>query len=162
MDDNFDAELEAAIKRGQQRNESRLRSERVAEMSLEEIRKRHTEFRLTLSDHIEAGLKKLANHFPGFRYETIYGSRGWGGAVFRDDIDRGTNGRTGTFYSRLEMTVRPLNEFNLVNISGKGTIRDKEVLDWNFYENISVANQEVFKQTLDRWVLEFAELFAAK
>jgi hypothetical protein len=162
MSQDFDSQLEAAIQRGQQRIESRVRSEREAELTIEEIRKRHTEFRLILSEHIETALKKLAHHFPGFRFETIYGSRGWGAAVFRDDIDRGANGKAGSFYSRLEITVRPLNEFNLVNITGKGTIRNKEVLDWNFYENISAARAEIFLQTTDRWILEFAELFAAR
>ena len=65
--------------------------------SKEQIRNRHTEFRLSLSEYIETGLNKLANHFPGFQYETIYGHRGWGGAVARNDIDRGPDGRTGTF-----------------------------------------------------------------
>jgi hypothetical protein len=162
MDPDFDNQLEAAIKRGQARNQAMHKSKREAALSAEEIRQRHNDFRLQLSDHIERSLKKLMNHFPGFRYETLYGSRGWGGAISRDDIGRGSSGRTGTFYSRLEITVRPLNEFNLVNITGKGTIRDKEVLDWNHFENISETDSVAFEQTIDRWVLEFAELFAAR
>lgn len=159
---DFESELEAAIKRGQQRVELRQHSARQAELSVEEFRNRHNEFRLNLSEHIELGLKKLANHFPGFDYETIYGSRGWGGAVSRNDIDRGPKGRAGSFFSRLELTVRPPNEFNVVNIAGKGTIRDKELFNWNHYENIIDAKQSAFEKMIDKWMLEFAELFAAR
>lgn len=159
---DFDSELEAAIQRGQQRNELQQQTARLAEMSAEEIRKRHNEFRLNLSEHIESCLKKLEIHFPGFEYETIYGERGWGGAVSRNDLDRGRNGRAGSFFSRLEMTVRPQNEFNVVNIAGKGTIRDKELFNWNHYENISDAKQDSFEQMIDKWILQFAEQFAAR
>lgn len=162
MEPEFDDQLEAAIRRGQSRNLARQKINRDAEMSAEDLKKRHNDYRLQLSDHIELALKKLINHFPGFRYETIYGSRGWGGAISRDDIDRGSSGKASSFYSRLEITVRPLNEFNLVNITGKGTIRDKEVLNWNFFEHIADTNPSAFEQTVDRWVLEFAELFAAR
>lgn len=159
---DFDSELEAAIKRGQQRNEKRQSSARQAEMTAEQIRNRHNDFRLNLSDHIEAGMKKMANHFPGFDYETIYGERGWGGAISRNDIDRGKNGRAGSFFSRLEITVRPQNEYNVVNIAGKGTIRDKEIFNWNHYEGVTDAKQETFAQLIDKWMLEFAEQFAAR
>ena len=159
---DFDNELEAAIKRGQLRNESRQSSERQKAITAEEIRNRHNDFRLQLSDHIEQGLKKLTGHFPGFEYETIYGSRGWGGAISRDDLDRGPDGRAGSFFSRLEMTVRPQNEFNVVNISGKGTIRDKEVFAWNHFEDVLDAKSESFEKMIDKWILQFAEQFAAR
>jgi hypothetical protein len=159
---DFERELEAAIERGQQRNEQRQHSEKLAEMTAEQIRIRHTEFRLSLSEHIELCLKKLENHFPGFEYETIYGSRGWGGAVSRNDLDRGPTGRAGSFFSRLEITVRPQSEFNVVNIAGKGTIRDKEICHWNHFEAIADAKNEVFEEMIDKWILEFAEQFAAR
>ena len=159
---DFDNELEAAIERGRKSGQARQSSARRAEMTAEQIRNRHNDFRLHLSDHIEKCLRKLANHFPGFAYETIYGSRGWGGAIARNDLDRGPDGRAGSFFSRLEITVRPQNEFNVVNISGKGAIRDKEVLSWNHFEDILDADQNVFEKLIDAWVLEFAEQFAAR
>ncbi len=159
---DFDNELEAAIKRGQLRNEYSQQSAKQAAMSVEEIRNRHNDFRLHLSDHIEECLNKLANHFPGFEYETIYGSRGWGGAVSRNDLDRGPDGRAGSFFSRLELTVRPQNEFNVVNIAGKGTIRDKEIFTWNHFEDLFEAKNEAFEKILDKWILQFAEQFAAR
>lgn len=162
MDNDFEQRLEAAIQRGQRKNLNRQQTARESEMTAEQLRNQHNEFRLSLSDYIEAGLKKLANHFPGFRYETLYGNRGWGGALSRDDIDRGADGKAGTFFSRIEITVRPQNEFNLVNIVGKGTIRDKEVLNWNFFQPVVEAEVGTFEQRIDQWMLEFAELFAAR
>ena len=159
---DFDSELEKAIQRGQERTTAKNSAKKQAEASKEELRNRHNDFRLNLSEYIESGLKKLANHIPGFDYDIIYGAKGWGGALTRNDIDRGPDGRAGTFFSRIELTVRPQNEFNVVNIAGKGTIRDKEIFVWNHFEDIHDANQESLEQMLDKWVLQFAEQFAAR
>ena len=159
---DFDDKLQQAIQRGQERTNARTTAKKLEEMSKEDVRNRHNDFRLSLSDHIEVCLKQMANHFPGFDYETIYGAKGWGGALTRNDIDRGPDGREGTFFSRIELTVSPLNEFNVVNIAGKGTIRDKEIFVWNHFEDIHDANQESLEQMLDKWVLQFAEQFAAR
>jgi hypothetical protein len=158
----FEDKLQRAIQRGQDRTSARANAQKRVESSKEDIRNRHNEFRLNLSDHIEACLKKLAQHFPGFDYETIYGAKGWGGAVSRNDIDRGPDGRAGSFFSRIELTVRPQNEFNVVNIAGKGTIRDKEIFTWNHFEDILEAGQGEFQAKIDKWVLEFAEQFATR
>ena len=80
----------------------------------------------------------------------------------RNDIDRGPDGKAGSFFSRLEITVRPQNEFNVVNICGKGAIRDKEIFSWNHFEDIAEADQKAFEEMIDKWVLEFAEQFAAR
>ncbi len=159
---DFEDKLQKAIERGQSRNSASKNAQKKAALTSEDLRNRHNEFRLNLSEHIEAGLKKMANHFPGFDYETIYGTRGWGGAVKRNDIDRGPDGRAGSFFTRVEITVRPQNEFNVVNIAGKGTIRDKEIFSWNYFEEIEHAKQETFETMLDKWILQFAETFAAR
>ena len=158
----FDDKLQEAIQRGQDRNASRSSAKKQAEASKEEIRNRHNEFRLNLSEHIETCLKQLAQHFPGFDYETLYGSKGWGGALSRNDIDRGPDGKAGSFFSRIELTVRPQNEFNVVNITGKATIRDKEIFTWNHFEDILDAKQDSMEQMIDKWILQFAEQFAAR
>ena len=159
---DFDDQLEKAIERGQQRSQTRDATAKREAMTAEEIRSAHTKFRLALSEHIEQCLKRLANHFPGFDYETIYGSRGWGGAVSRNDLQRGPDGKAGSFFSRIELTVRPLNEFNVVNISGKGTIRDKEMFTWNHFEDVFECDQADFEKRIDAWVLQYAEQFAAR
>lgn len=159
---DFESKLREAIERGQNRNAARVNAQKKAAMTKEEIRNRHNQFRLDLSEHIESSFKQLAVHLPGFDYETIYGSKGWGGALSRNDIDRGPDGKAGSFFSRVEMTVRPQNEFNVVNIVGKGTIRDKEIFNWNHFEDILEADQAAFEEIIDKWILQFAETFAAR
>lgn len=158
---NFDDQLKKAINRGQERGHLRRQSEEQNLTSMESLKNRHNQLRLHLSDTIELGLKRLAEHFPGFRYETVYGDRGWGGAVFRDDITRGNTGKSGAFYSRLEITVRPLNEFNVLNISGKGTIHNKEYFNWNFFKDIPDISVQEFEEKIDSWILVYAEKFAS-
>lgn len=159
---DFEDELQKAIQRGQDRTAARSTAKKQAEASKEDIRNRHNVFRLNLSDHIESCLKQLAQHFPGFDFEVLYGAKGWGGALSRNDIDRGPDGRAGSFFSRIELTVLPQNEFNVANIAGKGTIRDKEIFTWNHFEDILEANQASLEQMIDKWVLQFAEQFAAR
>jgi hypothetical protein len=159
---DFEDKLQKAIQRGQNRNVARSSAKKQVEATKEELRNRHNDFRLNLSEHIETCLKQLTHHFPGFDYEVLYGSKGWGGALSRDDIDRGPDGKAGSFFSRIELTVRPQNEFNVVNITGKATIRDKEIFTWNHFEDILDAKQDSLEQMIDKWVLQFAEQFAAR
>jgi hypothetical protein len=154
---DFEEQLKQAISRGQERAQTERAAGQTRQLSAEELRRHHTEYRLGLSDHIEAGLRKLAAHFPGFEYETVYGERGWGGAIKRDDLMRG-----GSFYSRLEIVVRPLNQYQVVNITGKGTIRNREIASWNHYAEIEQVDLPDFKSRIDHWMLNYAELFAAR
>ena len=159
---DFEKRLEKAIQRGQQKGSAQRDQKREQELSEEDLRNRHNDFRLELSDYIESNLNKMAAHFPGFEYETIYGSRGWGGAIHRNDITRGADGRAGTFFSRIEMTVRPQNEYNVVNVAGKGTIRDKELFNWNHFVDLPEANKEDFHDKIDAWIVQYAEQFASR
>ncbi len=158
---NFDDQLKKAITRGQELGNLARDSKDQEKLSAESLRNRHSQFRLQFSDYIEAGLKRLVEHFPGFEFETVYGERGWGGAVYRDDITRVKTGKSGSFYSRLEITVRPANEFNVVNIAGKGTIHNKELFNWNFFRDIPDVTSHEFEQKIDAWILVYAEKFAS-
>lgn len=158
---DFEDELQQAIDRGSKKNAVQRATDQQAKLSKEEIRNRHNEYRLTLSDHIEKCLAKLQNHFPGFDYETIYGERGWGGAISRDDLALGPDGKGGSFFSRLEITVRPQNEYNVVNITGKGTVKNKEMANWNYYKEVEESSIEEFSKKIDQWILQYAEQFAA-
>ena len=158
---DFEEQLKNAINRGQEQGSQRKSSEEQKQLSEEYLKNRHAEFRLAVSDHIETCVRRLTEHFPGFQYETIYGDRGWGGAVFRDDITRGKSGKSGSFYSRLEISVRPMNEFNVLNISGKGMIHDKEYFNWNYFKDIPDVSVDDFKEKVDSWILIYAEKFAS-
>ncbi|MDX1946668.1 MAG: hypothetical protein SFU86_14805 [Pirellulaceae bacterium] len=158
---NFDDRLKQAIERGHVRGEASSRMAAAQALTEEDFRRLHSQLRLALSEHIEACLKRLPNHFPGFQYETMYGDRGWGGAVFRDDL-RLARGSRSTDYSRLEMTIRPYSSLHVLDLAAKGTIRNKEVFNRNFFEPLEEAAEGKFRELIDAWVLEYAEQFAAK
>src|SRR5438445_559849 len=100
---DFDQRLEKAIERGQRMGDAQAKAAQQQAVSEEECKRIHSQYRLALSEHIESGLRRLPDHFPGFRYETVVGDRGWGAAVSRDDVGRGLDGGRRNFFSRLEM-----------------------------------------------------------
>jgi hypothetical protein len=157
----FDDRLKAAIERGQRRGDAAAQDAAARAMTEEDFRRLHSQVRLALSDHIEACVKRLPNYFPGFQYETMYGDRGWGGACSREDL-RLSRGVRSNEYSRLEVTVRPYSSLHVLDLAAKGTIRNKEVFNRNFYEPLAEADEEKFRQLIDAWVLEYAELYAAR
>ena len=157
----FEERLQNAIRRGQRRAEAQLRGQQEAALSEEELKRRHSQHQLALSDHIECCLARLPNHFPGFRFETVYGERGWGAACYRDDI-RMAGGKRNNDYSRLEITVRPFSSLHVVDLAAKGAVRNKEVFHRSYFEKIEDVDLDKFLELVDAWVLEFAEIYAAK
>lgn len=159
---DFEKRLEKAIERGQRASDARARAEAQRALSERELHRRHTEYRLKLSEHIETCLREIPDHLPGFQIEPILSDRGWGAAVVRDDIEPGRGSRPVTRFSRLEMYVRPLSEAYVLELSAKATIRNKECFNRNHYQLLSEADLDSFTELVDLWVLEFAELYAAK
>ena len=159
---DFQQRLQRAIQRGQNQRDNRNREARAKALSAEEFRRLHSEYRLKLSDHIENCVQQLPTHFPGFRYETIYGDRGWGAACFRDDIGPGDGGKRANYYSRLEMTIRPFSSYHVLDLTAKGTIRNKEIFSRNHFEELADVDPQHFIELIDVWVLEYVELYAAK
>ena len=157
----FDERLRKAIQRGQYRGDARNRQARLQELSEDELRRLHGEYRLKLSEHIENCVRGLPNHFPGFQYETIFGQRGWGAACSRDDI-RMESGRRENDYSRLEMTVRPFSDLHVIELAAKSTIRNKELFNRTHFEKIEDVDLAQFIEFVDLWVLEYAEMYAAR
>jgi len=158
---SFDDRLREAIERGHQRSEDLARQAAAKALTEEEYRRLHSQRRLIHSEHIESCLKRLPNYFPGFQYETMYGDRGWGGACFRDDLVL-TRGSRATNYSRLEMTIRPYSSLHVLDLAAKGTIRNREAFNRNYFEELATANESKFRDLIDVWVLEYAELYAAR
>ena len=158
---DFQQRLSKAIERGEQTRDSKLREAAEKKFTEEEYRRLHNDLRLQVSDHIEACLSQLTDHFPGFQFETVYGDRGWGGACSRDDVGLGRGGRN-EFYSRLEMVVRPFSDYHVLDLNAKGTIRNKEVFNRNHFQKLTDADPDSFQELVDLWVLEYAELYAAK
>jgi hypothetical protein len=158
---DFDEQLQKAIQRGHRRSDARAEAAHRAALTEEEFKRLHSQYRLRLSERIEECIKRLPNHFPGFRYETMYGDRGWGAACSRDDL-RLERGSRGSDYSRLEMTVRPYSHLHVLELSAKGTVRNKEVFTRTYFEPLDEADLERFLSLVESWVLEYAEMYAAQ
>jgi hypothetical protein len=158
---SFDDRLRQAIERGHLRGDAAAREAAARAMTEEEYRRLHSQLRLALSEHIESCVKRLPNFFPGFQYETMYGDRGWGGACSREDLRLNRGARTNE-YSRLEVTIRPYSPLHVLDLAAKGTIRNKEVFTRNFFEELEGADEQKFRELIDAWVLEYAEMYAAR
>jgi hypothetical protein len=158
----FDQRLQRAIERGKRAADARARAEAEEALNEQELRQLHTSYRLQLSEHIEHCLKRLPDHFPGFQLKSVVSDRGWGAAVSRDDSDFASPGARKNYFSRLEMTIRPINKYFVLELVGKGTIRNKEVFNRTHYERLAEVDLSSFMDLIDFWTLEFAELYAAK
>lgn len=160
---NFNQRLERAIERGTHARDSRQREAEAARLSEEECRNLHSKHRIDLSEYIANCLKKLADHFPGFRFESVIGEDGWGAKVNRDDVNITSAGRRGeNQYSRLELLVSPYSSAHILELVCKGTIRNREVLNRTHYDMLSQLDAATFEEMVDLWVLEYAEAFAAQ
>ena len=158
---DFQQRLEKAIQRGQRSHDAAAQSRAEQAIGEEELKRLHSQYRLQLSDHIEQCLRQLPQHFPGFRFETLVGSRGWGAAISRDDLSL-ADGRRENLFSRLEVVVRPFSTSRVLELAAKGTIRNKEIYNRNQYQLLSDVDIANFRELVDRWILEYAELYAAK
>jgi hypothetical protein len=159
---SFEDRLHKAIQRGKRRSEAKKSEAEAKALSEEELKRLHSNYRLQLSDHIESCIRQLPNFFPGFRLETIFGDRGWGAACSRDDLRVSGGKRQQNDYSRLEITVRPASTMHVLDLAAKGTIRNKEVFNRNTFEKLEDVDLDRFIELVDIWVLEYAELYAAK
>ena len=157
---DFEERLQRAIQRGHRRHESSAAEDRAKALTEEDFKRIHSQMRLELSEYIEQCLKRLAAHFPGFQVETLYGDRGWGAACNRDDL-RVKSGRRSNEFSRFEIAVRPFSSYHVVDLQAKGTVRNKELLSRRHFENIADTDAASFKELIDTWIVEYAELYAA-
>jgi hypothetical protein len=58
--------------------------------------------------------------------------------------------------------VRPVNEFNVLDLQAKGTIADRELMTRSLYHLVSQVDMEKFRKAVDDWVIAYAELYAMK
>ncbi len=122
---------------------------------------RHSELRNDLTEHIEKGLRRLCDHFPGFEFSTVLNEKGWGARITRDDINLKA-GTSRSEYSRLEILIRPFSDAHILEIATKGTIRNRESLNRSNFRFLSDATIDVLRQMIDSIVLEFAEQYSAQ
>lgn len=158
---DFEDRLEQAIERGQRSRNARAQAEHQKTLSEEELRNLHSSARLNLSEHAETLLKKLADHFPGFRFETVVDEDGWGARISRDDVNLGAGGRANQ-YSRFQILVKPFSEkAKIVEVVAKGAIRNKELLNRSHFQFLAEFDEDRYKEVIDLWALEFAEQFSS-
>ena len=156
----FEKRLERAIGRGRQVRDARNRTDTRQQMTEEELRSLHSRYRLELSEHIESCLRKIADYFPGFRFETLVGEDGWGAKISRDDVVG--RGSLETRYSRFEMVIRPFSSARIVELAGKATIQNKEAFNRTHFQFLMEVDLESFTEVIDLWAVEYAELYAAR
>jgi hypothetical protein len=157
---SFKERLQRAAERGKQARDAQLNEAAAKALSEEECRRLHSQYRMTLGDHIEKCLHDLADNFPGFRFESVVDETGWGAAVSRDDIGLAA-GRRNSFFSRLRIVVSPYSSYRVLNISAKGTVRNKEVLSRNHYQRLADVDLQTFRELIETWALDYAEHYSA-
>jgi hypothetical protein len=159
---DFEKRLEKAIQRGQRAGDVAAEEEARRRLNDQELRRLHGQYRLELSEHIETCLKKVPQYIPGFRLEPVVSDRGWGAAISRDDFRVRRGDGLSNYFSRLEMVIRPVSQAFVLEMVAKGTIRNKEVFSRSHYQALSDVDVASFTELIDHWVLEYAELFAAR
>ena len=156
---DFNERLKRATQRGHSARAEKELEAAAEALSEEEQKRRHSRYRMTLTDHIESRLKELADSLPGFKFETLIEERGWGAGISRDDLVV-SRGKRDNFYSRLQILVSSFNEFHVVDAAAKGAIRNRENFSRTHYQEIADFDEANFKDLIDRWVLDYAEAYA--
>jgi len=152
--------LQEAIERGHQRAAGNaVRSDDA--LSPEQLKNLHNQCRLELSSYIEQVMHQIEHQLPGFNYETLFGAKGWGGAVYRDDLLLTKKSRH-SLYSRLEIFVRPMNEYFIVDLATKATVRNRELWNRNVFHPVLDVELETMREQIDLWAVQFVEQYAAQ
>ena len=159
---DFQQRLAKAVQRGHQAGDAQAKAEAEKALSQQEMQRLHSQFRLELCEHIEDCLKNLPKHFPGFDLELLVNDRGWGAAVSRDDVVFDRRQKRSNSFSRLEMVVRPMGKYYVLELAAKATIRNKEVFNRTHFQRLGEADPASFTNLVDLWVLEYAEMYASK
>lgn len=161
MSDDFQQRLQSAIQRGEKRGERHEQAARQSQLTEEEFKRLHTKYRLSMSDYIERAIEGVAQHFPGFRKETLYGEVGWGAACWRDDLIVEA-GKRSNLYSRLELMIRPPSSYHVLELKGKGTVANKEHFNRSHFVPLQEVDEDEFKRLIQTWAIDYAEFYASK
>ena len=157
----FQDRLKRAIERGEKTRDEQTRAAADEQLSLDELKTLHSGYRLELSEHIETCLKPLADHLPGFEYQTLVGEDGWGAKLSRDDLHLVPGKSARTQYSRLEMFITSFTPTAIVELVTKGTVRNREIMNRTNFHKVDEFDAETFKEMIDHRVLEFAEHYSS-
>lgn len=160
---DFQERLQKAIERGARLRDEHTREQQAKALTVEELRRLHSQYRLPLTERIEFCLRQVASQFPGFDYVGVLDDeRGWGATISRDDLEITRDHGRRKLFSRLEMTVRPFASPYVLDLAAKGTVRNKEIYNRNQFQRLGDVDLDSFQELIDIWSLEYAELYAAK
>jgi hypothetical protein len=158
---DFQQRLERAIERGERTGKARAREEAERALTEKELQRLHSQARLELSEHIERCLAQLSDRFPGFRFETIVGPKGWGAAISREDIRLKRSAQSRTTFSRVEMVISPISAAMIIELTAKATVANREIFSRTHYQRLVELELTSFTETIDLWVIEYAERYSA-
>lgn len=159
--DDFEKRLEKAVERGERERHAKSQQAFKKAMTEEDLRRLHNDYRLELSEYIEQCVSRLPHYLPGFVCQSVVGDRGWGSSCSRDDVGLDAAGKRTSFFSRLEILVRPFGSHHVLDLATKGTVRNKEIYSRSHYRPLAEVELKDFKIFVDLWVPEYAERFAA-
>ena len=61
----------------------------------------------------------------------------------------------------MQIVVGPYSQYHVLDIAAKGTVRNKEVLSRNHYQRLSDADLQTFRELIETWAIDYAELYSA-
>lgn len=158
---DFEKRLEKAIHRGEKTRDKTAQEQAARQLSQEELKALHSQYRLSLSEHIEICLRKLAEHFPGFEFSTVVGDDGWGAKVSRDDLQF-ADGKKKSVFSRLQLAIRPFGTQKIVELVTKATVANRDLVNQSQFQFLADFDEDTYRAMIDQRVLDFAEAYAAR
>lgn len=158
---DFRERLQKAASRGAHARASREFEEAAQALSEEECKRLHSRLRLSLVDHIEKCLSQLAENFPGFQTRAVMDEHGWGAGISRDDLVV-RDGKRENLFSRLQVVVGPYNDYKVLDVSAKGAILNKETFTRSHHQPLSDIDEQQFRELIELWVLDYAEMYAGR
>ena len=159
---DFEEKLEKALARGARNRDARDRQQAASALSAEELSRLYAQYRLEFSEFIEQCLAKMADHMPGFTLENVVSDKGWGAAIRRDDLSVAAGRTRENLFSRLEIVVRPASAYHVLDLAAKGVVRNKEIFQRDHYRKLDEVDPGVFRQLIQQWGVEYAELYTAQ
>jgi hypothetical protein len=157
---DFRSRIQRAVNSGKGADRGRAAEKREARQAGRKIRELHENFDGELRPHIHTCLEELNREFPAFDMQEVYNEKGRGYALARDDAIRGGSERRDRYYSRLEIYVHHFKDHGYLEVSAKGSIRNKEKYERSEDDRLETLEIDLFKRFVERVVVEYAHDFA--
>ena len=57
--------------------------------------------------------------------------------------------------------IGPFNQYHVLDLSAKGTVRNKESFSRNHFQQLDDVDVDSFRELIELWVLDYAEAYSA-